>query len=315
MHAGFCSDTSHLSVWEKFHKFASMAANIPDRMSDLPDHLLDKILSLLSEKDIMRLSILSKSWKRLCHRVPCLHMNLREHKSHLEKLQHDSKLTEYVSAVLSPYETSGLYAFRLISYDWNCSEEFIRLFVSEAMKFNPRIISLDIPISNFDSITKVFTCESVEELYLTDSYSKHTHKLGMLAIPRAVTLFSLRKLHLEYVRFYDGSFRKILSGCPKMEELSLKSCFITVGSISSANLKFLSLEDCTFRISHGQPDLSIHAPNLVSLKVASSPDRKALMNLSKLVYALNAHRSYNIFSGLSNIQHLELCGKELKVWV
>jgi F-box domain len=295
-----------------------MASNTTQRLSDLPDDVLHGIMSRLSPKDITRLSLSSTTWRKLCPYVPYLCLNLHEHKSNLEKLQPRKDLA-YADQIFSPYRISGLFSFKLISHEQNKSRRFTQLFISIAMTFRPQYVSLDIPIYNFSAIFEIFTCKHVKELYLTDS--NHTGKLGELAFPYLITLISLRNLRLEYVRFYERNFAKMVAGCPNLEELSLKCCFITVSSIFSAKLKILLLEDCTFKISRGRGrgrgrvKQSFCAPNLVSLKVVSSGQQRALTQLAMIVYALHEHQSPNLFSGLSGIQHLVLCGQELMVYM
>ncbi|XP_078149373.1 putative F-box/LRR-repeat protein At5g02930 [Carex rostrata] len=134
-------------------------------------------------------------------------------------------------------------------------------------------------------------------------------KRGNIAMPEVVTLLSLKKLCLSNLRIWGETFSKILSGCPVIEDLSIKNCMMSgSGIISSTTLKFLSWEGWIYL------SLGISAPNLVSLEFSSSCPQTTLMNLSSLVFA---HVNYGypngrITASLSAVQHLDLSGSGLK---
>ncbi|KAJ4782709.1 F-box/FBD/LRR protein [Rhynchospora pubera] len=297
-----------------------MTANIVDRFSDLPDDVLKHIISLLSERELMRLSILSTRWRKVCSPLPCLYLDLREYESRLTKLEVSADKDNFVRKILSPCETLHLYMFRLISDDSHW-QQYVASSITESvvMKFSPRIVSIDVPscYSHEVSISSIFSCKFLEELYLTFSDCKHRpRKHYIVQMPRVKALFSLRKLHLKNATFYYGTICRILSRCPEIEDLSLKSCCIKESWILHEKLKFLSLDDCSIGDPYDKSKLSICAPSLASLKFASSPDRTVLMNFPFLSYAsVDVRKEYcydNIFNSLSSIQHLELCSSNLK---
>lgn len=110
-----------------------------------------------------------------------------------------------------------------------------------------------------------------------------------------VTLLSLKKLRLIDVEIGGESSSKLLSGCPVVEDLSLKNCIVPGDRIiSNTTLKFLSLEGCTnFRIS-------ICAPNLVSMEYAISGNITTLKNLSSL-YSTRVRYYYCFYSTIDDL--------------
>jgi hypothetical protein len=127
----------------------------------------------------------------------------------------------------------------------------------------------------------------------------------------AVTLLNLKKLCITDALFDEKSFSDVLSGCPVIEDMSLKYCTMPKHCIiSNTTLKLLSLVGCTyFR-------LLICAPNLVSLEFDSSGRHPTLMNLSSLVFArVKYDYPDGSIVGLSAVQHLDLCVSQLKVYI
>lgn len=283
-----------------------MSKEITDIISYLPKDLIEEILCLLSSRDIMRLSVLSKIWREeICSSLQFLNLDLSDFGWQLTKLD-DASLENFVNVVLQYYDASHLNVFNLICRD-KYLEKYTRSFITETIKFNPRIVNLDVPISYTNTFSSIFTCKSVKELNLTCQL-RH----GILATPEVVSLLNLKKLCLTEVVIGGESFSKLLSGCPVIEDLSLTNCTISGDSnIYSTTLKFLLLEGCTyFR-------LSICAPNLISLEYASSGNIITLLNLSSLVFAhvTCCYRPYGTVIGLSSVQHLDLCGTKMKVYI
>lgn len=291
----------------KVISFPSMSTDITDRISDLPNDILDQILCLLSSRDVMTLSILSQRWREICSSLLYLNLDLSEHGWHLMHIPDDASLKKFVSAVLCHYDNSRLNMVRLVCQDIFIGH-FAPTFITEVIKFSPRIIYLDVPISYAYSFSSIFTCKSVEELHL--KMRRGTH--GNIEKPEVVTLLSLKKLCLSNLRIWGETFSKVLSGCPVIEDLSIKNCLMSgSGIISSTTLKFLSWERWIYMY------LRISAPNLESLEFSSSSLKTTLMNLSSLVFA---HVNYSYpngcnTAGLSAVQHLDLCGSGLKVYI
>ncbi|KAF3332944.1 F-box/LRR-repeat protein 25 [Carex littledalei] len=222
----------------------------------------------------MRLSVSSKIWREVCSSLQCLNLDLSDFGWQLTNLTDDASLENFVNVVLQYYDTTRLNVFHLICRD-KYLEKFALSFITEVTKFNPRIVNLDVPISYTNTFSSIFTCKSVEDLHLTCQLRR-----GILATPEVVTLLNLKKLCLTDAVIGGESFSKLLSGCPVIEDLSLKNCIISGdGIVSNKTLKFLSWDGWSYFF------LTICAPNLKSLEYTSSGNITTLVNLSSLVFA------------------------------
>jgi hypothetical protein len=79
-----------------------------------------------------------------------------------------------------------------------------------------------------------------------------------------VISYHLKHLHLSGTMLRDRTLRQLSSQCPSLEVLELKECYLDAPQISSASLISLTMAECRI-----MADLSVAAPNLVSLRCVS----------------------------------------------
>ncbi|EYU19025.1 hypothetical protein MIMGU_mgv1a024786mg, partial [Erythranthe guttata] len=204
-----------------------------DRISDLPEHILQRILYFMSQKEAIRTSLLSKSWGSIWCTRPNLDLSDNNFK---EKKQ------EFLSTVgenLQRYSDQKM-----------CLEEFGLKSVSLLKKWIPALKNMGVKDFRLSIYSKsiqrrrrrrvklpsvVFEAESLHDLH-AEGFS-----LGRKAIRRNILSKHLKKLHLEKVKFEDGVFQKIISSCPLIETMILKSCG-SIGIYPSKSLVKIHIE-------------------------------------------------------------------------
>ncbi|EYU44110.1 hypothetical protein MIMGU_mgv1a023378mg, partial [Erythranthe guttata] len=160
-----------------------------DRISDLPKDILHRILYFLSQEDVVRTSVLCKSWRY----VWCTRPNLDFSDINFKGNKQDFLST--VDKTLQQY------------YDQCLSLEKFRLYLS---------LSDHTPgITDMPSV--VFKAESLELLHLNRC------NLGQ-NIPENIPFVRLRVLRLSNVSVENEVFEKIISSCPLLTTMSLDGC-------------------------------------------------------------------------------------------
>ncbi|XP_030514021.1 F-box/LRR-repeat protein At3g26922-like [Rhodamnia argentea] len=206
------------------------------RICDLPDEILLRILGLLSLKEVVRTSLLSKRWEYLWTSISSL--VFREDES-------NRRFMNFVDRALLLGQSTPLKLFSLnyvIDGDEYVSgdESRINSWITAAIRRNVQKLQLHLGIEhlsfNYSLPSCIFRCETLTELHLLLN--------GTLRLPSSVRLKNLRVLALEYLHFADDRSMEQLFSCPSLEMLSLEYCIWP--------------EDMTLHIS---------APNLLSLSI------------------------------------------------
>ncbi|EYU30194.1 hypothetical protein MIMGU_mgv1a025049mg, partial [Erythranthe guttata] len=214
-----------------------------DRISELPKHILQRVLYFLSQKDAVRTSVLSKSWRNIWCTRPNLDLRrycdqrLSLEEFHLciwLKKNWYQELVSLLEKWIPRLTNMGVKEFRLSI----CSEG------------HPIYYDLDLPCV-------VFEPESLQHLHV------QRFKLDHKAVERIVLLKNLRSLRLQEINIEDEEvFQKIISNCPSIETMRIENCEgsrnINVGNLrrlkdfhsSGYNLGVANTERSCFEISH-----------------------------------------------------------------
>ena len=191
-----------------------------DRISKLPDSILQHILTFLPTRDAVGTSILSKRWEHLWMSItsfvfcmPC------------ELIYKRDLFMNFVERVLMLRDSSDIKYFAL-ACDVLCDASRINTWILYALQHNVRKLFLAL-CGLLDAHTFppcLFNCDSLEDLTL--EMSRSTQKMGrVLKLPRSVCFSSLKSLYLKYVTFEgDYSTKRLFSGCPVLENLTLALC-------------------------------------------------------------------------------------------
>ncbi|KAL3635001.1 hypothetical protein CASFOL_022055 [Castilleja foliolosa] len=188
-----------------------------DRLSQLPQPILHHILSLLSQRDAVRTSVLSKSWRSLWHGRLNVEFRDRDHCFNVDFL--DKTLQRYLVQNLSLEQFLvdihyGFHNFDLV--DCVLLKKWIPVVI---MIMRVRSLTL-ISYCNeeFPLPLVVFQSESLVQLHLQRC------DLSILKSTYNVMLNNLQTLCLCDVDITDEIFEKIISSCPLIENLGLLSC-------------------------------------------------------------------------------------------
>ncbi|KAK7850877.1 putative f-box protein [Quercus suber] len=196
------------------------------RIEDLPDPIIQHILSYLSTEEAVRTSILSKRWKYLWTSIPKLDFDEGE-------LDRRMMFMKFVERVLALHDPSDIKNFSLscnVQYDTSRINAWICSVVEH------KVQELDLYLRNFQEPLALppclFTCESLEVLVL--------HMFHSLKLPSSISFSSLKFLALEKVIFSDDhSTQQLFTGCPILEDLSIIDCiWKNVKAVFDASIQF-----------------------------------------------------------------------------
>ncbi|KAL9162169.1 hypothetical protein ABFS82_07G071600 [Erythranthe guttata] len=244
-------------------------SNSMDRISELPKDILHIILYFLSQKDAVRTSVLSNSWRNIWCTRPNLDFSDAAFKGNKQ---------DFLSLV-----TRNLQRYR---DQRMCVEEFhLRISLRDHLDHESSVMLLErwIPLLKNMGLKKfclslhsklystrlrlpsvVFVAESLQDLRLENFV------LDRNTIERIVLLNNLRSLCLREDWIEDEIFQKIIDSCPLIETLDVEGCLrlrtITLNNLH--HLKYISFSemyDFTGELCRNE----IHPPSLETIKISS----------------------------------------------
>ncbi|KAJ4866342.1 F-box/FBD/LRR-repeat protein [Raphanus sativus] len=188
-----------------------------DKISQLPEDLILKILSLVPIKNVVSTSVLSKEWKSRWKSVPKLKYNSEDYQS-----EHQT-FSETVHKSLVSYEPKVLESFQLGFGSDKADAVDVVHWIKTAFALNLRTLVLEFLIEPFEVYEFVFpsclcTCDTLETLELGS--------LIRVDLPAPGSMKSLKTLRLIQT-FYtnDESICNLLSSCPRLEELIVERSY------------------------------------------------------------------------------------------
>ncbi|KAI3968363.1 hypothetical protein MKW92_042687 [Papaver armeniacum] len=241
-----------------------------DRISELPDFLIQHILSFLPTKFIVSTTVLSKRWKNLWIHVPIL--DFGDSKEYVSDDEGKTKrFMDFVDRLLILRNMSTIHKFCFVCDRENCHFDPVRVmeWIATAIKCKVEevILSMGCPADMLPD--SLFTSESLIKLdiYFPDDTVYYE---AMLSFPKSISFPRLRILRLSGIVFLDEiSVQQLFSSCPLLEDLCLADCFwnkINLLRISAPALKHFTLINIFMPSSMKSLDLKINAPNLMSIK-------------------------------------------------
>nr|XP_043614000.1 F-box/FBD/LRR-repeat protein At1g16930-like [Erigeron canadensis]XP_043614001.1 F-box/FBD/LRR-repeat protein At1g16930-like [Erigeron canadensis] len=283
-----------------------MSDNDVDRLSMLPNDLIQKILSFISTKETVRTTVWSTRYRFIWTTMPYLNFSTQD----FPKLQKFSKfITQYLKR-----RNSQIDAFSLkLSFigkvapppsvkkvkDYALSHNVQRLDIVCFSQFD-----IEFPLSLFSS-----GGQSLKHLSLKRGYN---HYAG-LKVTSSLELPTLTTLYLQGVSFCSDGHTGLLSKCANLKNLTLDYNCKTEGlsslSICHSGLTNLKID---FARYGGGKVVNVVAPQLEKLTIRSHGNIRRKHEISAPNLASLAYRSYFPMHLSTNGFH---CLKEADIWV
>ncbi|RLM73932.1 putative FBD-associated F-box protein [Panicum miliaceum] len=201
-----------------------------DRLSALPDHLLHEVMSRMKARQMVQTCALSRRWRHLWPKVPCLDIDQRELKAGHEKFD------DFVYFLLRKVSVARLDAFRLHANEGGYDPGLVATSNASAWIRRAIMASAQAPPARDQGLTSPGS-------------------------------WRLRRLHLSGLRL-DGLFAEhVRSRCPYLEDLELRVCKCRFRAIASGSLESLALIGCAAGAGVGEEFSEISSPALKSLVV------------------------------------------------
>ncbi|KAL7249556.1 hypothetical protein ACSBR1_011698 [Camellia fascicularis] len=260
-----------------------------DQVSNLPEPVLCRILSLLSMKDAVKTSLLGPKWKDLWAAVPNLEFDFKSmyHPNgpccdSKDKL---SKFMDFVEGGLILRDGLNIQKFNLSCFEI-CDFSQIYAWICNVITCNVQEIDIRLSVHPYGQLPwRLLTCKTLGVLKLTGRF--------VLNVPANICFPSLKILHLRSLIYTDdASIEKLFSSCPILEDLDVvRHDWDNVWSfnVSVQSLRRLSLcfhpKGFEFLKDH-QHKIMVDTPNLEYLKLHNYVSEDYMFyNISCLVEA------------------------------
>ncbi|KAG2398800.1 F-box/LRR-repeat protein [Vigna angularis] len=231
-----------------------------DRLSDLPDEVLQHIMEFLPTRQAIQTCVLSKRWKNVWKGMTTLHFRWSNG---------IRKYNKHVIHVLSNRDDSiSIRKMNLTVFNstapkvMNKAIEYASLHHLQELTLIMDIKSKQIPTS---FLPLVFNCKSLTFLNLYANFSS-----SPLILPPSLPLPSLKILHLSNVTFTpkDDNNVEPFSGCTSLTTLVLQHSMRSPSSqtlcISNPTVSILRMENIVYWHTF-QPKIVLSLPKLTSI--------------------------------------------------
>ncbi|EOA34301.1 hypothetical protein CARUB_v10021819mg [Capsella rubella] len=252
-------------------------------ISELPDKVLLKILSLLPSKDVVATSVLSKRWLSLWKDVKTFR----------------SSSVESMHLKLNPFFTN----------------KHIKPLLNMAVARSLRELRVEMVCNSFELPKSFYIFSQLKTVIL--------EKVSLEDVPPDVHLPCLKRLHLISVKFSgDESVKTLLSLCPLLQDLVVKRSSLTnvmIFRIDVPTLRTLSIDNTSGKTRpKGVHGFVINTPSL-SVNVVFDNPYKFLGSLATTQYlslcSVTSHTAYRpTCTSFLYLDHLELCLCSAEQW-
>lgn len=269
-----------------------------DKISNLPEHVIDQILSQLSIREAVRTSVLSSKWRFKWATLPhlvfdsqCFSVSSQD--QNIVKI----KLVNIVDHVLLLHN-GPIYKFKLSHRDLLGISDIDRWILHLSRRSIKELVLEIWKGKRYKMPSSLFFCQNLVHLELFNCFLKP---------PLTFKGFgSLKSLDLQHVTLAQDVFGSLISSCPLLERLTLMSFDgFTHLNINAPNLQFFYIggvfEDISFE------NTSLLAVVAIGLYVNVGDDKKQ-------VYS-NSSNLLKFFVHLPLIRRLEIQSYFLKVMI
>uniref|UniRef100_A0A0E0B7G6 F-box domain-containing protein n=1 Tax=Oryza glumipatula TaxID=40148 RepID=A0A0E0B7G6_9ORYZ len=238
-----------------------------DWISDLPDEILHRIMSLLNACQAVQTCVLSRRWRNLWRTVPCINADCKEfdffgfRRSEVEFKRFVNRLLE----LRDPIAMMDAFWFRYHKLDIDtASSADANRWISHALQKQARVLEV-----------VMYPWHQLEL-----DHSRFTSRY-------------LRKIGFSGVRLDQGFFKQLEAGCPALEDLFLHHCTIEDDKISSQTLKVLTIDRTYFSIAINATEVQKKSISAPSLKIENNlqwcPEFVNVVNLTLGKWCLDAN--------------------------
>ncbi|KAF9590442.1 hypothetical protein IFM89_035277 [Coptis chinensis] len=196
-----------------------------DRLSKLPEAVLQHILSFLDMRIVYETRKLSRMFQHLWLTIHSLHFDQVFQASLTKPVPvkgSNLRFTDFVENVLKARihnRDDNVVLFHLV---WNelCDSSLFKSFINTALKLNVQDLDLQFVPKNgvFELPDNLFTSKCLKSFKLSKGVGGLKFRVHL---PDNFSLPELTTLHLGFI---EDSFEKFFSGCPYLETLSLEEC-------------------------------------------------------------------------------------------
>ena len=248
-----------------------------DKLLELPDFILHHILSLLPTIDVVRLSLLSKRWRRIWYSLPALNFSDSSCAKPTNFCKNVGKCMRLRKADLVSGQNTAITSFKLatsFSWRWSTIDGWLSLVSHSKLK------ELDISIS---SRPKKWYRVPHDLLRIRSLLYIRLVGVEVKGLEFSISLPSLSSFSLEKVNMDDQVLRNLISGCASLERLCVHSCRgLSKPKVSSSRLKFLEIGH-----SGKGEKFQIETPNLESFVCHELPaSLESNLSLSRTIRKL-----------------------------
>ncbi|KAG5544974.1 hypothetical protein RHGRI_017434 [Rhododendron griersonianum] len=234
-----------------------------DPLTSLPEPLLHHILSYLTMKDVIRISVLAKRWRYMWLYVPCL-------KFSPVKISR-SKEVAFINQSLLLHKGPAIQKFSLAFLQPDAETHHVDSWIYFAKIRNVNELNLD-----FGDIRHVHRYRLPHFLFSSTSLTVLSLVTCEIHFPVKFELGSLKTLSLEQVYFSGGKINDLIKSTPILESLSLTNCQrsadLRVHMYHGSTMKTLKIHES----DQGSSDsvLSIGSHYIASFELVTTMSRK-----------------------------------------
>ncbi|XP_052209116.1 F-box/FBD/LRR-repeat protein At1g13570-like [Diospyros lotus] len=271
-----------------------MQDSTSDRISYLPNDVIEKILTCMPTKDAVRTSVLSKKWRYNWVTIPKLEFDYAFYeKSITTRESWTTSTNEFVLTICQVLllHRGPILKFKLqLSALENCSavDQLIPLVSINGV----RDLTLDIMSDEpYELPSSLFSCVQLEHLEL--------HDCLFVPPPRFNGFSKLHSLELHEVIITSEVFSGLISNCPLLKELKL----VDPASFSDLEITAPNLHSLYYKGNFSYIWLK-NAPNLARVSI----------HFPCLMNKVNVSKWVTLFAGLPAVEFLELEYFRLKLF-
>ncbi|KAI4295210.1 hypothetical protein MLD38_040547 [Melastoma candidum] len=250
-------------------------ADDQDLISQLPNSIIGEIFSFLTMEEIVKTSVLSRLWrsKWTGTRTISFSPSAQDRRCKLRSFR-----TPWIDRVLA--RCTALAILKLhVSFGYAPSmkgsvDGYVGFAVARGVKdmelnLSPKDVFRE-PRDRYFVLGILLSYRSIERLHLGYCSLKAVQDDG-------VDWRSLRALCIDKTRLEGGLLDKILTGCPVLERLELKSCYMRSITILSTKVRHLVIDGL-----ESGTTLEIYAPYLLSLRIQGESHRGPFLKLNEV---------------------------------